>query len=431
MIKKSARTFSLILCATLLLTLSSPKIINAGAVADAFDIKDDLGGFVTDNTFDFVSGKLSDFGEATGQLYNNVANNEVVKTYRPERSAELIKSGGRLQGLSNTLRGAGFILNVYNTGNDTYKLFTETSKQETTAEKAIDKGLLAIDVGMGWYAVGVGTIAIITAPAWGTGVAAAAAATGTTYLVTKLGVGLTRVAFNSETYRSVSRFVRGKSKLTLSIFERPGTKEGLDIIREEFGFDLYPGLRREIPDPSTGIAVYKPNIYLYSDTDMDAVVYLYPSHWITVSDPVYNEDTGWYASVIDGSLNGSEDYLFYEAIVPPDSFQTERGWHVMAGSLEKDMANILKLYDFNETETNDFLDYWTRMLDGKTSYTFYPQHNDTLDILMPVITYPSPDKSYRVWFYILPYDEDAKEPELPEKIVREKFTLVEWGGILP
>lgn len=426
----SLRVLSMLMVVMLLLT-SAPETTNAGAVADTLDIKDDLGGFVTDNTFDFLSGKLSDFGDATGQTYIKISNDNIVKTFRPERSAELANQGSRLQGLSNTLRGAGYILNVYNTGTDTYKLFTETSKHETSIEKAIDKGLLAVDVGMGWYAVGVGAVAIITAPAWGTGVAAAAAATGTTYLVTKLGVGLTRVAFNSDTYRSLSRFVRGESKLTLSIFERPGTKEGLDIIQEEFGFDLYPGLRREIPDPNTGIAVYKPNIYLYSDTDMESTIFVYPAHWITISVPEYNPETGWEADIYNGSLNGIEDFLFYEAIVPPDYFQTKEGWSVMAVSLEDDMRKILDIYGFNEKETADFIEYWTLHLEKDTDYTFYPQENDILDILMPVVSYPKEDISRRIWFYILPFDPDVKIPKNPEKITREGYSIIEWGGILP
>lgn len=424
------RILSMLLTFMLLLT-SAPKMANAGAVADTLDIKDDMGGFVTDNTFDFASGKLADFGESTGQTFIKIGNDKVVKTFRPERAAELANQGSRLQGLSNTLRGAGYILNVYNTGTDTYKLFTETSKHETTVEKAIDKGLLAVDVGMGWYAVGVGAVAIFTAPAWGTGVAAAAAATGTTYLVTKIGVGLTRVTFNSQTYRSISRFVRGESKLTLSIFERPGTKEGLDIIKEELGFDLYPGLRREIPDPSTGIAVYKPNIYLYSNFDMESSIFIYPEHWITISDPVYDPESGWRANIFDGSLNGIEDFLFYEAIVPPDYFQTIKGWPVMSSSLDEDMRKILDLYGFNETETTDFIEYWTQHLDHDTDYTFYPQENDILDTLMPVISYPKEDTNRRIWFYILPYDPAVDIPNDPEMIKREGYSLIEWGGILP
>jgi hypothetical protein len=414
-----------------------PREIEAGAIAELFGIEDDTGGFVTDNTYDYVAiGKLSDFGESTGQYFTAVGTGSNITKYRPERAAQLVSQGNRLVYLSNGLRAGGQVLNLYNTSVDTYKLFTETSKHETSIERGVDKTLLVVDVGMGWYAVGAGVVALVTAPAWGTGVAAAAAATGTVYLVTKIGVGVTRVAFNSETYRNISRNVRGfmsgEKKIVFAPFHRPGMKEGLDIIEEELGFDLYPGLRREIPDPSTGIPVYKPNIYLYSDADMTVNVRLYPAHWITESAPAYPADSGWTVHITDGSLNGTEDYLFYEAVVPDEGFQKDYGYKVYSKDREQDIERVLDLYGFNEKEKQDFLDYWTDKLEEDVDYIFLPQENNEVDIIMPLIISEAPDKIYRIWFYILPDDgSDIKEPSDISVISRDGFTVVEWGGILP
>ncbi|HOJ10141.1 MAG TPA: hypothetical protein PK733_06065 [Clostridiales bacterium] len=444
MIKKHAKYFALVVAVCIAIsTVPSYNRPQAGALADLFDIKDDTGGFVVDNTYDyFAIGKLSDWGESTGNFYVSVGQGADLTKYRPEKAAELINQGNKIINLGNGLRAGGQILNIYNTAVDTYKLFTEESKHETMVEKGIDKTLFVVDVGMGWYAVGAGAIALFTAPAWGAGLVAAAGATGTTYLVSKLGVGAARIAFNSETYRNASRYVRntvsdaidlatGKKKLVFAPLQRPGIKEGLDIIEEELGFDLYPGLRREIPDPSTGIPVYKPNIYLYSDANMSVNVKLYPGHWITLSDPIYPENEGWTAQIVNGSLNGKGDYLFYEALVPDSDFQKKNGWKIRWNSRRNDIIKILDKYSFNEKEKSDFLEYWTEKLVHSKDYIFYPQENIQVDTIMPVILSKEPDNIFRIWFYIEPNEgQDTLEPEQNMVINRNGFTVVEWGGIL-
>jgi len=441
--------FILILCFTATLVPLAPKSykVKAGAIAELAGIEDDTGGFITDNTFDFATGKMSDFADETGKILISTGESENVVKYVPTRGVKLVKDGNRVLNLSNGLKAGGQILNIYNTSVDTYKLITETSKQETFIEKGIDKGLFAIDVGMGWYAIGLGAVAIFTAPAWGAGITAAATVTGTTYLVSKLGVGAARIAFNSETYRDTSRFVRntvsgaydlatGKKKLVFAPLQRPGMKEGLDIIEEELGFDLYPGLRREIPDPSTGIPVYKPNIYLYSDVDIIVNVKVYPEHWITESEPVYTIGRGWEANITNGSLNGWGDYLFYEAIVPDTEFQMKYGWEISCENRKNDMAQVLDKYGFNQKEKHDFLEYWMEKLDEETDYIFFPQENKKVDMIMPLVLSIVPDKVFRIWFYMVPaaliekQNQYVEEPVITEKIRREGFSLTEWGGIL-
>lgn len=433
MIKKLSKLLSILLCICILITLPAQVNVEGAAIADLLGIKDDTGGFVADNTYDyFAIGKLSDFGTKSGEFFTKTGQGVSILKYKPEKAAELISTGNKLIKVSNFLRGFGQVFNIYNTGVDTYKLFTEESKHETTIEKTIDKGLLAVDVGLGWYAIGAGAVAIITAPAWGTGFVAAAGVTGTTYLVGKLGVGATRIMFNSKIYKDLSGLIRGTKKITFAPFQRPGMKEGLDIIKEEFGFDLYPGLKREIPDPSTGIPVYKPNIYLYSDEDITVNVKLYPAHYITISDPLYPGEDGWVSKIIDGSLNGSEDYLFYEAIVPDEGFQKESAWQIKSDSQNEDILSMLKDYGFNEKEINDFTKYWVPRLESDKDYLFYPQINLEVDMIMPLIVSPSPENVFRIWFYIIPFNgESIKRPNQQLKIVRNGLTVVEWGGILP
>lgn len=422
----------------------------AGGFADLFGVQDDTGGFLTDNGIDYGLSTLSEAGQSrysdyikegmskfrlserlaeTGRFQNSTR-------YFRNQSTQYIQSASRMGRYVRYMGGAMQVLNVYNTSVDTYNLITQDSKHSTYVEKVIDKGLGAIDAGMGWYAIGLGAVAIITAPTIGAGVIAAGAVTGTTYLVSKLTVGATRIAFNSETYRNLSALVRGEKKLVFAPFESPGRKEGLDIIEEEFGFDLYPGMRREIPDPSTGIPVYKPNIYLYGEEAeaYTTTINIEPTEWITESIPLYNPCTGWKAEVVNGSLNGCEDFLFYEAIVPDEKFDLQKGILITGLNMKSDLTDLMKTYEFSNKETEDFVKYWSTQLLEEQDYVFYPQLTDQVEGIMPITADISFDRYFRIWFYIVPYDETQILVSLHEleinPIERKGKTFIEWGGLI-
>lgn len=424
--------------------------VNAGGFADLFGIQDDTGGFITDNGIDYGLSSLSDAGQSQysdtlkeamrkfrlSERLRETGRFQRSSRYFREQTTQYINNASRMGRYVRYLGGAMQVLNVYNTSVDTYKLITEDSKHGTYAEKVVDKTLGAVDAGMGWYAIGLGAVAIISAPTIGAGVVAAGAVTGTTYLVSKLTVGVARIAFNSQTYRDFSALVRGEKKLVFAPFESPNRKEGLAIIEEELGFDLYPGLRREIPDPQTGIPVYKPNIYLYGTKEetYKARIFVEPVEWITESIPVYNPVTGWEAEIINGSLNGCEDYLFYEAVVPDKGFELSKGHLINFDKMEHDLSSLMEAYGFTEKETDDFVEYWTKQLPTDTDYVFYPQTTAIVENIMPIYSDISFDNYYRLWFYIVPYKSNSEIEWVDKKdiipIVREGRTLIEWGGLI-
>jgi hypothetical protein len=141
--------------------------------------------------------------------------------------------------------------------------------------------------------------------------------------------------------------------------------------------------------PSAG----KPNIYLYSDRDLPAQVRLAPENAITVSEPAYQLWKGWRAEVRNGSLNGTGDFLFYEALVPDAGWQKKEGFVIRAGYREQDMAFMLGQYGFNEKETVEFIDYWARHLAGDVDYVFYRQETGAVNRVMPLYISPQPDRS--------------------------------------
>ena len=85
-------------------------------------------------------------------------------------------------------------------------------------------------------------------------------------------------------------------------------------------------------------------------------------------------------------MNGTEDFLFYEAVVPNDGFQMQKGFIVHGYDMIKDMTEIMDSYGFTYKETTDFIEFWTKMLEEKKDYIFYPQDNEIVDMIMPLVT---------------------------------------------
>jgi hypothetical protein len=174
----------------------------------------------------------------------------------------------------------------------------------------------------------------------------------------------------------------------------------------------------------------KPNIYLYSDRDLTAQVWLAPEDAITISDPVYRPGMGWQAEIRNGSLNGNGDFLFYESVVPDSRWQKDEGYVIRAAHREQDMASMLGPYGFNEKETAEFIDYWSSHLTGGVDYAFYPQEIDAVDRVMPLSVSPEPDHVSRIWFYAEPLVTAPEPVTSPEQIVRDGFYVVEWGVMI-
>jgi hypothetical protein len=213
---------------------------------------------------------------------------------------------------------------------------------------------------------------------------------------------------------------------------RGGLKNPFDFVDSRTPFEVgIPGQQQEIANPAvTGVAVYKPNIYLYHPVNGTVNVKLLYESMITASDPTYPDGKGWTACLLDGTINGNGDYLFYEAIVPDVLFQKQTGWLVQGGQHTADMEGILCRYGFNDREKSDFLEFWCEKLESGNSYVFYPQETCVIDTVMPLETDISFSSRNRIWFYITPYaDQKFTEPGHLDVIRQHENALVEWGGI--
>lgn len=393
----------------------------------------------------------------------------------PEAVGAFMTTGGRV------IQGSMLVIKVYDTGNSAWHL-PDTSMYDNTATTdyiAIDKTLQTGEVVAGSGELYYTVVYLLTQAGVYTATAAELAALkeaiiiyGGTKLVLKitravikdadklgLGGGSFEVSITPQklppnvTWDPFGLLTGGKPGVYVSSFNRPSrySNEGsipfgywipanrikgdpafynvINRISHETGVK---GHRQELPNPGvTGVEVYKPNIYLYHPENGKVRVSLLYEDMITTSEPRYKAGYGWEAFLKDGSINGTGDFLFYEANVPDDLFQKKTGWVIRGGHLRDDIFAILSKYGFNDREKTDFIEYWCNKLEAGMSYVFYDQNTDTVDAVMPIKTERTFHERHRIWFFIEPLrNQVVSEPVFVDVIKQHENALVEWGGIM-
>lgn len=192
--------------------------------------------------------------------------------------------------------------------------------------------------------------------------------------------------------------------------------------------------RYKLPD---GTNVYKPNIYIYSDTKRELTVTFDEPQLLTTTIPEYTDR--WQVTVDEGSrltdeAGGSYDFLFYESVTEPTIFQTEHGWKIPADTRKEQFEEILSGLRFNEKEIADFTGFWTEKLDEGTDYIMYPQNTALVDYAMPMSIGETPESTERIWFVFAKDDEKPAEEPTGYALSRGgrdcPYYVIEWGGLI-
>lgn len=182
--------------------------------------------------------------------------------------------------------------------------------------------------------------------------------------------------------------------------------------------------------PSHQVNVYKPNIYFYAPELLEISVEFLEEHLLTETIPEYS--FGWDTTVCgDGQIICQDepyDFLFYESLADASLFETESAWVIYADTREEQLLEVLALYDFNEKETADFIEFWMEKLEAGVDYVMYPQDTVCVDRQMPMVIVPEPTRITRIWFGFEKYAGQTFETPQVTPIEREGFTVVEWGG---
>ena len=185
--------------------------------------------------------------------------------------------------------------------------------------------------------------------------------------------------------------------------------------------------------PPFGTLVYKPNIYLYPEDEIPVTVIFGLPALLVDTLPRYTSQ--WQVTAApNGQLTDSDGknygFLFYESETDPALFNYREGWILSANDRERQLRQIMGQFGFNAAETRDFIDFWISKLVPGTDYCLYPQPTEIVDCAMPLIVSPEPDSIFRLWFAFVPCT--GQTPHQPEitPIIRDGFSLVEWGGFI-
>lgn len=182
----------------------------------------------------------------------------------------------------------------------------------------------------------------------------------------------------------------------------------------------------------TCVIVYKPNIYIYPETEIQLNVSLeFPQGGnVIASIPEYG--TGWNVSVdTTGLIDGEYQYLFYES-TQPDIWQRNYGWSIKKENLETFFRGNMTDYGFAGQEIDDFIDYWIPKFNDYSCYAIFPQTKVIIDDVIQLNFSIQPDNFLRL-FYVVEgknrFQDNLQEPNI-DYFCREDYFVVEWGVVL-
>jgi len=134
-------------------------------------------------------------------------------------------------------------------------------------------------------------------------------------------------------------------------------------------------------------------------------------------------------------FNNKYPYLYWSGNIDSNPYpEIKDGWIVKKSDLSSFLKNKLTEIGLNKNERKDFLDYWVPELLAKNGnyYRISFLQTNELNLLFPMTVNPAPTTVFRVF---LDYDaltnkpDKSPNPETLDKLIRNGFTLVEWGGI--
>lgn len=176
------------------------------------------------------------------------------------------------------------------------------------------------------------------------------------------------------------------------------------------------------------IVVYKPNIYIYPLFKLDLCLeVLFPMGGeIIESIPHYSDH--WCVNIDpNGKIDDQYDYLFYES-KQPNIFQYEKGWCVARSEIESFFEENMRLYHFSDAEIEDFIEYWTPLLNENDYYMVYPQTNVIIDEIIQLNFSIQPDHISRLFYGVAGVDDYSQiEEPIIEAFPRDGFHVFEWG----
>ena len=180
-------------------------------------------------------------------------------------------------------------------------------------------------------------------------------------------------------------------------------------------------------------SIDKPVIYLYPEEENEISVKLGNADKLTSVYPEYNN--GWTVIAYpDGTLvdekTGREYYsLYYESENTKEYDGLKDGFVVKNEDIVKFLEEKLSILGLNDKEAEEFIIYWLPRLQQNEYVYIRFQSMEEIEENMPLEIIPKPDTLIRIimeWKGLNEYIQ-VQEQELTQ-VVRNGFTVVEWGG---
>lgn len=181
--------------------------------------------------------------------------------------------------------------------------------------------------------------------------------------------------------------------------------------------------------------VKKPVIYLYPDSDTDVSVDLKAIGNLTFTYPDYS--WGWKGTAHpDGSIdiNGAlYPYLFWESEQMFNTFDAKTGGFLLEREqVVPSLENYLTDLGFNDKEKTDFITFWAPQLLKYEQVVIQFVLNDSCNAFATLEITPKPqhlNRVYIVWSQTDRAKPQLVKPQVLQKLNREGFDVLEWGGI--
>ncbi len=183
------------------------------------------------------------------------------------------------------------------------------------------------------------------------------------------------------------------------------------------------------------ITIKKPVIYLYPTQKTDITIGLDFKGQFLTSFPKY--DKNWSVTAYpDGRIFDTKTNRFYSSLFwdgtqnfPKEHYNYQSGFVVSKNDLTHFLVEKLSIIGLNNSETNEFVQYWLPILEQNETNFIHFYVNADYDVISKNNVSPKPDTSIRIFmeFYGLDKSIEISEQNL-SKTERKGFTLVEWGG---
>lgn len=184
-----------------------------------------------------------------------------------------------------------------------------------------------------------------------------------------------------------------------------------------------------------GITAAKPVIYLYPTEKTEVELGINFNGQIATTFPSLNDN--WKVTayptgqIFDKTTKRFYNSLFWDGdiLLPENHYNYKEGFVVEKQNLTSFLIEKLELMGLNNTETNDFVQYWLPILEKNQVNFIHFLSQEAYNVISTNSISPKPDTEIRLFmeFYNLKENIILQEQKL-KKTIRNGFTLVEWGG---